>query len=221
MIVDTEAAFITEAVRQTFVAAGATWPPEAGPVPLDSIIGAFNLAHDEVSGLTRAVAAAYLARWNIERPELLRDGTTPLAGFLFANADGGYILVRRDDQLPRRRFSAAHELGHYRLHFRPASFDVPEAACILMDDGLEKIRDHDGDNSDQQQMSLAEMERQANRFAAELLMPENLCRSLWEHYAKRFGPTARFIVHHLASDLLVSREAARWRLRQLGLIPPE
>ena len=175
--------------------------------------------HEEVAGLTRAVAGAFLTRWKVERPGLLQD-STPLAGFLFANAAGGCILVRRDDPLPRRRFSAAHELGHHRLHFQPA-LDRSKDECILTDDGMETIREDQDLVSDEPGLSLPEMERQANRFAAQLLMPEELCRRLWDSYAKQFGPTPRFIVHHVASDLLVSREAARWRLRELGLIPPE
>ena len=69
--------------------------------------------------------------------------------------------------------------------------------------------------------SLEARERQANAFAAEILMPEEACKVLFARYSERFGPTARFIEHHMASDLLVSREAAHWRLIDLGLIPAE
>ena len=62
------------------------------------------------------------------------------------------------------------------------------------------------------------MERQANRFAAELLMPEAVCRILHERYARKYGAVARFLVYHLAGDLLVSRSAIAWRLFGLGLI---
>jgi Zn-dependent peptidase ImmA (M78 family) len=55
------------------------------------------------------------------------------------------------------------------------------------------------------------MERQANRFAAELLMPEAVCRAM-----RAYTVSSRFLEHQLARDLLVSREAMRWRLRELG-----
>ncbi|HEY7424704.1 MAG TPA: hypothetical protein VH682_10790, partial [Gemmataceae bacterium] len=111
---------VADAIARLHAAAGLLWPPAAAnravvPVPLDRLIATYNLVHEEVSGLTRAAAGAFLARWGVHRPELLED-TAPLAGFLFANARGGYILARADDPLPRRRFTAAHELGPYLLH---------------------------------------------------------------------------------------------------------
>jgi IrrE N-terminal-like domain len=52
------------------------------------------------------------------------DVDVALAGFLYAwpyrNAVWGCLLVEQNDIVERRRFSAAHELGHYMLHFRPA-----------------------------------------------------------------------------------------------------
>src|SRR5438874_379543 len=65
--------------------------------------------------------------------------------------------------------------------------------------------------------ALDERERQANRFAAELLMPESLCRGLYQFYDARYGNTPRFIEGHVAGDLLVSRQAVRRRLADLGL----
>lgn len=212
---------VADAIRRLFTAAGLPWPPPARrtvvPVPLDRLIATYNLVHEEVPGLTRAAAGAYLARWGIHRPELLEDNSL-LAGFLFANARGGYILVRADDPLPRRRFTAAHELGHYLLHFLPRLQATPDLETYLVQqDSGETVREEEkpsGDNA----VSLTEMERQANRFAAELLMPEAVCRTANELYAARFNITPRFLEHHLASDLLVSREAARWRLRSLSVM---
>lgn len=211
---------VADAIGRLFAAAGLPWPPPARrtvvPVPLDTLIRTYNLAQDEVPGLSRAAAGAYLARWGVQRPELLADAS-PLAGFLFANAKGGYILVNADDPLPRRRFTAAHELGHYLLHFLPrleAAHDVE--TYLVQDDRGETVCEEekrDGDKS----LSLPEMERQANRFAAELLMPEAVCRTATDLYAARFRTPARFLEHHLARDMLVSREAMRWRLRGLGL----
>jgi Zn-dependent peptidase ImmA (M78 family) len=215
-----ECALLAGAIRRLYAAAGLPWPPPAGrpiaPVPLDRLVATYNLVHEEVLGLTRAAAGASLLRWGVRRPELLEDDT-PLAGFLFANARGGYILVRADDNLPRRRFTAAHELGHYLLHFLPRRAARPEAdAPFVQADGDDTVREAEKP-AGEETPSLPEMERQANQFAAELLMPESLCRAARDHYAGRFRTTPRFLEHHLASDLLVSREAARWRLRGLPL----
>jgi hypothetical protein len=211
---------VADAIRRLFAAAELPWPPPARrtvlPVPLDRLIRTHNLAQDEVPGLTRAAAGAYLAGWGVQRPELL-DDSAPLAGFLFANARGGYVLVNADDPLPRRRFTAAHELGHYLLHFLPrlqAARDV-ETYLVQADNG-ETVREEDKPEDDKA-LSLPEMERQANRFAAELLMPAATCRTARDLYAARFATTPRFLEHQLASALLISREAMRWRLRSLSL----
>jgi hypothetical protein len=211
---------VADAIRQLHAAAGLAWPPPTNgvivPVPLDRLIATHNLVHEEVPGLSRAAAGAFLTRWNVRRPELFED-SSPLAGFLFANARGGYILVRADDSLPRRRFTAAHELGHYLLHFLPRLHAAPDPEMHLMQvDGDEMVREEQRE-TEEDPLSLSEMERQANQFAAELLMPETICRGARENYAARFGTKARFLEHHLASDLLVSREAVRWRLRTLQL----
>jgi hypothetical protein len=211
---------VADAIQRLFAAAGLSWPPPARrtiiPVPLDKLIGTYNLTHTEVSRLSRAAAGAYLAPWGIHRPELLEDAS-PLAGFLFANAKGGYILVNADDPLPRRRFTAAHELGHYLLHFLPrmqAAEDVE--AYLVQDDSGETVREENKPDADKGP-SLPEMERQANQFAAQLLMPESVCRTACQLYADRFRTTPRFLEHQLACDLLVSREAVRWRLQELNL----
>jgi hypothetical protein len=207
-----DGALIADAIRRLYDTAGLDWPPAGkGPVPLDRLIAGHNLAHEEVPGLTRAAAAVYLARWGVRRPELRADETA-LAGFLFANARGGAILVRQDDNLPRRRFTAAHELGHYLLHFLPRL--RPEEAFVQDDEADTVCEEEKSPGAGG--LSLPEMERQANRFAAELLMPEGACRELRGRFPGAAGAVARFLEHQLAGELLVSRAAARWRLRGLG-----
>jgi Zn-dependent peptidase ImmA (M78 family) len=205
-----EARWIAEAVRQTYRQAELAWPPgPSGPVPLDRLIGAYPIVHEEVPGLNHAAASALLGRWGVRWADIPRPDPS-LAGFLYANARSGYIFVRRGDGLPRRRFTAAHELGHHRLHLAPllARRDHADAEMIQSDAEIAESGEAD----------LAAMERQANRFAAELIMPEAVCRTLFDRSTSRYGTTARFLVHHLAGELLVSREAIAWRLHGLGLI---
>jgi Zn-dependent peptidase ImmA (M78 family) len=205
-----ERRWIADAVRETYRQAELSWPPEpCGPVPLDRLIGAYPLVHEEVPGLNHAAASALLGRWGVRWTDIPRPDPS-LAGFLYANGRSGYIFVRRGDSLPRRRFTAAHELGHYRLHLAPALARGGAAAAEIVQSDVE-ITETD-------ETALAEMERQANRFAAELIMPAHVCRVLLDLYASRYGTTARFLVHHLAGVLLVSREAIAWRLHGLGLV---
>jgi hypothetical protein len=189
--------------------------PVIRPVPLEQMLAAMGVARIEVPQLTRASAAAELQTWGLDRPDLLND-PTPLAGLLFVTARGGCVLVRQDDPLPRRRFSAAHELGHFLLHYRPEwlADDEPD---VITDDEPEVVIEGALDDGDGDDAALAEREREANRFAAELLMPAEVCRGLYEFYAHRFGDTPRFLEGHIAGDLLVSRQAIRYRLQDLRL----
>ncbi len=201
---------IAETVRRTYLDAGLSWPPApSGPVPLDRLIAASPVVHEEVPGLNRAAAAALLGRWGVRWADIPQPDPS-LAGFLYANARSGYIFVRRGDGLPRRRFTAAHELGHYQLHLAPE--------LRRRDPAIAEMIETDEEITESGKTELAAMERQANHFAAELLMPENVCRSLHTSYSRKYGTAARFLVYHLAGELLVSREAIAWRLYRLGLI---
>jgi Zn-dependent peptidase ImmA (M78 family) len=202
--------WIVDVVGQTYRDAELSWPPApSGPMPLDRLIQAYPLIHEEIPGLNRAVVANQLARWGVRWP-VGPGADESLAGFLYANAQCGYIFVRRGDGLPRRRFTAAHELGHYRLHL------APELVGRDLADAERGLADHQITES--AETEVAEMERQANRFAAELLMPEAVCRILYETSSRKYGSAERFLVYHLASELLVSRAAIEWRLFGLGLI---
>lgn len=209
MIAEEDSDLIREAVAATFRDAGFAWPPSpSGPMPLGAMIAVHNVIHEEVDGLNRAAASAMLRRWDVRWAEFPGDDP-PLAGFCYANSRCGFLFVRRGDILPRRRFTAAHELGHYRLHLGPAL--AREASEMVEVDSNENVEESG-------QAELAAMERQANRFAAELLMPESVCRELYGRYSRKYGPVDRYLVYHLAGDLLVSRAAIAWRLFGLGLI---
>jgi Zn-dependent peptidase ImmA (M78 family) len=102
--------------------------------------------------------------------------------------DGRQIVVRGASSEQRRRFTIAHEIGHFVLHPRRLA---PE-------------RGGDPGNASWQQQ-----EREADQFAAELLMPEDLVREAFYLY----GPD----VPRLAGRFDVSRQAMQTRLRSLGL----
>jgi len=89
---------------------------------------------------------------------------------------------------PRKRFTTAHALGHYVLGHGGDHY------CPAAED--------------------ESREREANRFAAALLMPASRVTALW---LKLDGvrPAAR--VRAVAERLLVSREALGYRLLTLGL----
>jgi hypothetical protein len=102
--------------------------------------------------------------------------------------DGHQIVLRGATSEQRRRFTIAHEVGHFVLH--------PQR--------LAPERGGDPGNAAWQQQ-----EREADQFAAELLMPEDLLREA----VVRHGPD----VSRLADQFQVSRPAMQTRLRRLGL----
>ena len=100
---------------------------------------------------------------------------------------------RDDAPLRRFRFTIAHELGHWVCHVLGA--DRPEPAFCRAKDLAE-----DADRG---------VEREANVFAAELLMPEPAVRSAWVELAEIATCAARFDV---------SPTAMQWRLYGFGLV---
>jgi hypothetical protein len=195
-------------------------PKRCGPVPLARFLDEFNLLHVTLPRLTRAGIAEYLLGQGIAPGNLL-DTSEPdelFAGFIFTTGTDGFVFVGelepalsdtvaepklQPTPLGRRRFTAAHELGHFVLH-RDRMI-----AGRWIGDTRETIREaDDGETMD--------MEREANRFAAELLMPAEVCRSRADAFraAYRACPLTAF-AYHLSSELLVSPEAMRNRLNGL------
>lgn len=204
--------------------------------PLYDLISAYPLSIREVKGLTYEGAAKELSSLTgqtISFPDE-RQHDRNLAGFLYAQGYHGCVLVKGDDPVGRRRFSAAHELGHYVQHFLPLlerqggnasqesltlveglSYSEDEESTEVMPDGLPKLTRAAAD------LSLAgdveRMEREANEFAAELLMPAPVCERLIEEYGPKYGRKLSVLSRLLASELLVSQGAMRRRLRELEL----
>jgi hypothetical protein len=123
--------------------------------------------------------------------EVWEDANLPdkISGKLFRDVKnggiGGYsIAVRAQDPLVRKRFTVAHELAHYILH-RTLFNDV------LIDDALYRS-----------ELS-SRVEAQANRLAAELLMPLHL-----------ISPFSHLPTKDLASMAQVSEEAMNIRLQR-------
>lgn len=199
--------------------------------PLGELAGSLNLASKELPSLSQLAALHYLIQQGllIENPEAA--GRDELAGFLYASTSYGCIFLEANDHLTRRRFSAAHELGHYLLHFRPVlKLAGGELEYVELTEALYRGRNDDPqemvsgrvERIDQQFLqaqlpSEARMEYEANQFATELLMPEDVVRGLFARVMLRFGDDD--LVSYLATEMLVSQEAMRWRLRNFHLLP--
>jgi Zn-dependent peptidase ImmA (M78 family) len=126
-----------------------------------------------------------------------------LLGLRVAESDGldvsGMLLpARREIWLnateisARRRFTLAHEVGHW--------------VCQCLEGRTAPLFCRDKDVSEAADRAL---EREANVFAAELLMPEPRVREEWPRVAD---------TEELAAGFGVSGEAMRWRLYSFGLV---
>jgi hypothetical protein len=174
-----------------------------GPVLLAPFMESFNLLHVAVPDLRRAAVYDHLQAEGMT-PADVGDVDEALAGFLFVTPGVGLVFVNASDQVPRQRFTAAHELGHFVLHRdemggRVSRADTP--ACIELSE----------EQSDRH-------EREANRFAAELLMPASVCLARAAAFKQTYGvcPLGP-LTYQLAAELLVSREAMLYRLKEEGL----
>ena len=98
----------------------------------------------------------------------------------------------------RHRFTIAHELGHWICHARPDPHVAAPSYCRTLDVSHNTDRD---------------LEREANVFGAELLMPEAAVREAWAALPDLAEVAAKFDVSALA---------AHWRLYSFGLMldPP-
>jgi len=225
---------IAAALESLYCEADASRPTvEQCITPLSALVGAYNLTCTEVRELSSATASnSLLQRGGLHSP-LDSTNAEPLAGFLYAEPRHGAIFVERDDRLTRRRFSVAHELGHYLLHFRPILLNADQdgdTPTTLTDALLREMSD-DATPDDLQLghvtiaaipsphpllPPLEQMEREANAFAATLLMPGVLLMQLREHWRRTYWEED--LVWRLATDMLVSRATMRWRLHSLGLV---
>jgi Zn-dependent peptidase ImmA (M78 family) len=171
---------------------------QRGPVPLSRFLDDCSLLHVALPNLTRTGVYDHLISEGLTPGDLGED--EPLAGFLYITPSTGYVYANASDPVPRRRFTVAHELGHFILHREIMG------GKVSMGDAPDAIREVGDDES-------RDMERQANRFAAELLMPAEVCIARVKAFHEAYGvcPLQPF-AYQLAAELLVSPEAMRYRL---------
>jgi len=228
---------IDEAIKKLYSAAGIAQPgAEAlGIVPLRRLVGAFGLICVELPDLTAASAKDFLRQsgvTNIGYKE--SEKNKALAGFLYVTTNYGCVFVNKKDPVTRRRFSVAHEIGHYLLHFRPildAFKRVGELIAVHHSDRQMDIGDDSPDNAanegffgertifDENKINNflppeRQMEDEANDFAGELLLPAGIVRAR----AEVLKITEDDFLRRMASDLLVSRSATERRLKDLDLL---
>jgi Zn-dependent peptidase ImmA (M78 family) len=105
--------------------------------------------------------------------------------------------VNETHSVERQRFSIAHELGHLVLH----------------DEQLQTLGKLDRSGS-------SELEKEADEFAAKLLMPEDGVKQYFDTLRLDSEQVDVSIIKSLATQFRVSRAVAIIRLRELGYYVP-
>ncbi len=126
-----------------------------------------------------------------------------VSGMLIRDEDRVIIGVNSTHVPVRQRFTIAHEIGHLVMHKgRPVFIDR-----------LVRVNERDG-SSDKE-------ERQANAFAAELLMPRSFVTAEVERiFTKRSQIMPEQLIEELAARFEVSSAAMGYRLANLNILDP-
>lgn len=134
-----------------------------------------------------------------------------LSGVLIREPQRTFIGVNSSHAITRQRFTIAHEIGHFVLKHKGDLFvdrTVRREAVIIPRDGKSSL------GTDLQEV-------QANRFAAELLMPVKLVsEQITKLLAKTTKPSADTLAGELAQMFKVSSQAMEYRLTNLGYLIP-
>ncbi len=159
------------------------------------------------NALMRNSALSVLQRYNVREPpvnifQILTEqkvqvdfwpfSNSKIEGLYLRNITGSGIAINSNHPRPKQRFTAAHELKHH-LH------DVPDDGARLPP-CFSNARTH--------------IERKANAFAAELLMPPAMFQSVLNELIEEELLT----ITTLSAVFRVSYEATVYRLNSLGYI---
>jgi Zn-dependent peptidase ImmA (M78 family) len=129
-----------------------------------------------------------------------------VSGLLYRDGDRAVIGVNALVARTRQRFTIAHEIGHFLLH---------KGHEVIVD----KLVHVNLRSNATVPIASPEEEREANWFAAELLMPASLVRRLArEQVGRQVLVSAPDLVSTLASRFAVSPQAMEYRLVNLGLL---
>lgn len=125
------------------------------------------------------------------------------SGFLFRASDSPPIIgVNSNHPLTRKRFTTAHELAHLLLHPKNG---------VHVDEAIVQMRDS------RASAGVDEEEMEANRFAAELLMPRTFLEADLKSLGSIYADDERAIAN-LAKKYRVSPQAMAIRLSSLELV---
>ena len=127
-----------------------------------------------------------------------------ISGALIINDGKATIGVNPTESKVRRRFTIAHELGHFLLHKNSQNLFVEKKVFF---------RDEESSLGEEKR------EKEANAFAAALLMPSSFLKTeIDEAVNKKSLESDEDLVHYLSKKFDVSEIAMTYRLVNLNYI---
>lgn len=148
------------------------------------------------------LVAAIMFDLGVQQVPDLRVGEREYAGFL--DVDAQLIVVEANHHEHRRRFSIAHEIGHFVLHHLDSSSPLRVFVCTPGDMATNLVPE-----GEQSRISHWRREVEANQFASVLLMPAS---SVLAMHRVTGGSILR-----MSNHFKVSPQAMEIRLTRLGL----
>lgn len=124
-----------------------------------------------------------------------------VSGLFLMKNDKYYIRYNVTESEQRQRFTIAHELGHFILHKEDKPLFVDKSEKIL-------YRNFNSSTGE------IKKEREANAFAAALLMP----RFLLSQLINKAPNNVDHVINYLATEFNVSEQAMSFRLSNLGYL---
>tara|TARA_R100001530_G_scaffold78548_1_gene54874 strand:- start:679 stop:1209 length:531 start_codon:yes stop_codon:yes gene_type:complete len=123
-----------------------------------------------------------------------------ISGFLVKKEGKNIIGVNESHHIVRKRFTIAHEIGHYSLHFQtPLFVDYYKGSMLYRSNN--KSRDYN-------------KEKEANSYAAGLLMPQSLIDKELSNLPDNMDYEDK--IYELKRIFQVSTQAMDYRLKSLG-----
>lgn len=130
------------------------------------------------------------------------DFDNNISGVLSINGQNKSIGINKSEGEQRKRFTLAHELGHLILHQEKGNLFMDSILFRKTGDGYTKKEE--------------KIEREANFFAANILMPANRVREELRNVTLDFIEDTS--IENLAEKFGVSVSAMNYRLINLGII---
>ncbi len=148
-----------------------------------------------IQKLDLSVPVSVEAVANFYKVEIRKSPSKDFSGILYRKDDVAFMAINSKESTVRQRFTIAHELGHFFLHKNTVTF-------VDYRDTPENVRK-------------SPKEREANQFAACLLMPKHLLEK--DVRALNVSSISEVEVSSLSDKYKVSQEAMTYRLLNLNL----